>query len=131
VIALGVGAVLAATLTGCGGTQDEAAARVAVQLLDAAADSDGAAACGVLADPTKDELEQSSGTACEKAVLEEDLGDGDGETPTTVEVFDSMAQVSVGSQTVFLSRYDGQWRVVAAACTRVAGRPYDCSIGLP
>ena len=48
-----------------------------------------------------------------------------------VEVFDSMAQVRVGADTVFLSRYDGGWRVVAAACTPVPGRPYDCSIGLP
>ena len=28
-------------------------------------------------------------------------------------------------------RYDGRWRVVAAACTPVPDRPYDCSIGLP
>ena len=121
----------AVSLSGCAGSQDEAATHAAVGLLDAAAQRDGVAACGFLATPTRAELEQSSGTPCEEAVLEEDLGAGDGVGPAHVEVFDSMAQVVVGSQTVFVSRYDGRWRVVAAACTRVADRPYDCSIGLP
>lgn len=121
--------VACAALTGCGGTQDDAATTVARRLLDAAAASDGAAACAALAAPTRDELEQSSGKPCEEAVLEEDLGGGDG--PASTEVFDTMAQVVVGAETVFLSRYDGRWRVVAAACTPVPGRPYDCGIGLP
>jgi hypothetical protein len=46
-------------------------------------------------------------------------------------VYEAMARVVVGAQTVFLSRYDGSWKVVAAACRPVAGQPYDCSIGLP
>ena len=121
--------VACAALSGCGGTQDDAATTVARRLLDAAAASDGAGACAALAAPTRDELEQSSGKPCEEAVLEEDLGGGDG--PTSAEVFDTMAQVVVGAETVFLSRYDGRWRVVAAGCTPVPDRPYDCSIGLP
>ena len=71
----------------------------------------------------------AAGKPCEEAVLDEDLEAGDG--PTRVTVFDSMAQVVRGSQTLFVSRFDGEWLVVAAACTRVADRPYDCSIGLP
>jgi hypothetical protein len=126
---LAVLGVACAALSGCGGTQDDAATTVARRLLDAAAAGDGAGACAALAAPTRDELEQSSGKPCEEAVLEEDLGGGDG--PAGVEVFDTMAQVVVGAETVFLSRYDGRWRVVAAACTPVPDRPYDCSIGLP
>jgi hypothetical protein len=57
------------------------------------------------------------------------LGDGGG--AEEVKVFDTMAQVVLGDDTIFLSRYDGHWRVVAAACTPVDGKPYDCSIGLP
>ncbi|MGF9753974.1 hypothetical protein AAII07_02135 [Microvirga sp. 0TCS3.31] len=126
---LAVLGVACAALAGCGGTQDDAATTAARRLLDAAAASDGAGACAVLAAPTRDELEQSSGKPCDEAVLEEELGSGDG--PASVEVFDTMAQVVVGAETVFLSRYDGRWRVVAAACTPVPDRPYDCSIGLP
>lgn len=39
-----------------------------------------------------------------------------------------MAQARFESDTVFLSRFDGEWLVVAAACTPVSGHPYDCSI---
>jgi hypothetical protein len=101
----------------------------AERLLASASERDGEAACDVLAPDTRSELEQSSGKPCAEAVLEEDLGPDDG--PRRVRVFDSMAQVVRGSQTLFLSRFDGEWLVVAAACTRVTDRPYDCSIGLP
>jgi hypothetical protein len=123
-VALACAASLCAS--GCAGSQDDAATRAALRLLDAAAAGDGAAACAA---PTRDELEQSSGKPCEEAVLEEEL-DGASDADR-VDVFNSMARVAAGSQTVFLSRYDGRWKVVAAACTSVPDRPYDCSIGLP
>ena len=116
-------------LAGCGGTQDEPAGASARRLLDAVQGGDGASACAQLAPAARSELEQQSGASCEEAILQEDLGDGSGEL--SVEVFDTMAQARVGDQTVFLSRYDGRWLVVGAACTPVPGRPYDCSIGLP
>jgi hypothetical protein len=121
--------VAATALSGCAGSEDDAATTAALRLLDAAAGGDGTAACAALAAPTRDELEQSSGKPCEEAVLEEELAGASG--ADRVDVFDSMARVVAGSQTVFLSRYDGRWKVVAAACTPVADRPYDCSIGLP
>jgi hypothetical protein len=126
---LAVLGVACAAFSGCGGTQDDAATTAARRLLDAAAGRDGAAACAALAAPTRDELEQSSGKPCAEAILEEELGDDEGRA--SVKVYDTMAQVVVGAETVFLSRYDGRWKVVAAACTLVPGRPYDCSIGLP
>jgi hypothetical protein len=125
VLAVGVALLLA----GCAGSQDAAAGSAARELLDAVRDGDGAGACGVLAAPTREELEQTSGKACPDAVLEEDLAGGTGDP--RVQVFDSMAQVRVGTETLFLSRFDGRWLVVAAACTAVPHEPYDCSIGLP
>jgi hypothetical protein len=116
-------------LGGCAGSQDDAAGSVAERLLTSAGQGDGAAACDVLAPPTRSELEKTAGKPCEEAVLDEDLTQGDG--PARVTVFDSMAQVVRGSQTVFLSRFDDAWLVVAAACTPVPGKPYDCRIGLP
>ena len=116
-------------LAGCAGTQDGPAASAARALLEAAHDGNGSAACDLLAPAARSELEQTSGKPCAEAVLEEDLGDGAG--PARIEVFDTAAQVVVGADTVFLSRFDGNWLVIAAACTPVPGRPYDCSIGLP
>ena len=116
-------------LSGCAGTQDEPAGSAARGLLAATHDGDGAAACDLLAPAARSELEQSSGKPCETAILEEDLGDGSGDLQ--VAVYDTAAQVRTGTDTVFLSRFDGEWLVIGAACTRVPDRPYDCSIGLP
>lgn len=116
-------------LGGCAGSQDQPALSSAQQMLGAANDQDGEAACALLAPAVREELEQSSGSPCERAVLEEDLGDATGTTSVTV--FDTMAQAHVGSETLFLSRFDDRWLVVGAACTPVPDRPYDCSIGMP
>ena len=126
---LAVLGVAVTSLSGCAGSQDDPASTAALRLLEAAADGDGDTACAALAAPVREELEQSSGRPCEQAVLEEDLGGASG--AERVDVFDSMARVVAGGQTVFLSRYDGRWKVVAAACTPVDDRPYDCGIGLP
>jgi hypothetical protein len=113
-------------LSSCSGTQDDPAADAARGLLAAAGRGDGADACRLLAPAAREELEQSSGQPCDRAVLAEDLGSGDG--PLTVEVFDQMAQVRFEDDTVFLSRFDGDWLVVGAACERQPTGPYDCSI---
>jgi hypothetical protein len=124
-----VACTAAVLASGCAGSQDAAATAAARDLLAAVQEGDGGAACRVLAPPTADELDQTSGKPCDRAVLEEDLGSGDG--PVRTEVFDAMAQVRLGADTVFLSRFGARWLVVAAACTPVEDSPYDCSIGLP
>ena len=125
-------AITASTLLlqGCAGAQDEPARSAATEFLAAAQDDDGAAACALLAPAAREELASTAGAPCPDAVLEEDLATQD-TRHAEVTVFDSMAQATVGSQTVFLSRYDGRWLVVAAACTPLPDAPYDCSIGLP
>lgn len=120
---------VASLVTACGGTQDADVARTATGLLDAFGSGDGAGACALLAPPVRTELEDTSGSPCGEAVLEEDLGARSGSTE--VEVFDTMARAVVGSETLFLSRFDGRWLVVAAACDPVAGEPYDCAVGMP
>jgi hypothetical protein len=117
------------TLSSCGGAQDAAAGSAAERLLAAVEQRDGDTACSLLAPAARSELEQTSGLPCEEAVLDEELGSG--QAPVEVEVFDTMAQAVVGPETIFLSRFDGRWLVIAAACTSVPDRPYDCSIGLP
>ncbi len=123
----GAAVVACLALTSCVGTQDEAAGTAAQRLLDAVAQGDGASACAVLAPAARAELEDTSGKPCPEAVLDEDVGSAS--TPEAVEVYDRMAQVRFASGPVFLSRFDGEWLVVGAACTPEPGdRPYDCSI---
>ncbi len=120
---------VAALVTACGGAQDADVARVASGLVEAVDRRDGAGACALLAPPVRTELEDTSGSPCAEAVLEEDVG-APSDT-TEVEVFDTMARAVVGSESLFLSRFDGRWLVVAAACDPVAGKPYDCAVGMP
>lgn len=120
---------VAALVTACGGAQDADVARAASGLVEAVDRGDGAGACALLAPPVRAELEDTSGSPCAQAVLEEDVG-APSDT-TEVEVFDTMARAVVGSETLFLSRFDGRWLVVAAACDPVAGKPYDCAVGMP
>jgi hypothetical protein len=120
------GLVLGLVLTGCGDSGDSAVEAVAGDLLEATSTGDGQAACEVLSPHTRDELEQSSGKPCERAILEEDIGRGG--TVREAQVFEIMAQVRFDDEIVFLSRFDSGWLVVATACTRRPEGPYDCSV---
>jgi hypothetical protein len=119
----------AALTSACGSTQDASAAAAASGLLRSAHDGDGAAACAYLAPAVRSELEDTSGKPCAEAILEESLGGGS--APAYAEVFDTAARAEVGPEVLFLSRYDGRWLVIAAACTAVPAQPYDCSVGMP
>jgi hypothetical protein len=113
-------------LGSCAASDDQAVSSVAEQLLVAASEQQGTEACSLMAPGAVKELEDSSGQSCDQAILEEDLGAA-GE-PLGVQVFGTMAQVRFETDTVFLSRFDGKWLVVAAACVPQSGRPFDCDI---
>lgn len=118
--------VLGISLTGCGGSQDEAAAATAEQFFSAVAHQDGAAACELLTPATRSELERSAGGPCPQAIVEELAGarrDG-GE----VRVYGSMAQVRWSGAAVFLTRMPDGWRVLAAGCAPRVEGPYDCTV---
>jgi hypothetical protein len=120
------GLLLGLVLTGCGDSEDLAVEAVAADLLEATSAGDGQAACEVLSPHTRDELEHASGKSCERAILEEPIGRGG--TVRDAQVFETMAQVRFEDETVFLSRFDSGWLVVATACTPRPQRPYDCSV---
>jgi hypothetical protein len=120
------GLLLGLLLTGCGNSEDFAVEAVAADLLEATSSGDGQGACALLSPHTRDELEQSSGKSCERAILEESIGRGG--TVREAQVFDTMAQVRFDDETVFLSRFDSGWLVVATACTPRPQGPYDCSV---
>jgi hypothetical protein len=120
------GLLLGLVLTGCGDSEGSAVEAVAAALLEATSSGDGPGACALLSPHTRDELEQASGKSCERAILEKSIGRGG--TVRDAQVFDTMAQVRFDGETVFLSRFDSGWLVVATACTPRPQGPYDCSV---
>src|SRR4051812_37267491 len=116
-------------VTGCSGTVgDRSAAASATAKRFAAAirgrDFDGG--CALLAPETRRELEDSAGKPCPQALEEEDpppLGREAG-----VAVYGEHAEIRGDQDTVFLARFGGSWRVVAAGCKRRPDAPYDCAI---
>jgi hypothetical protein len=125
IAAVGLGAVVLASLTGCAQQQESAVASVASDFVGAVQDHDGRQACNLLSPAARSELEQSAGKPCEQGILEEHVGGG---SVRAVTVFDTMAQVRLEGSAVFLSHFDSGWLVTAAACNPIPDRPYDCSI---
>ena len=122
-------AVLAAAVlvtAGCGTGHEDAVRAAGSGYGDAVAAADWAAACALLAPPTRSELEQSAGAPCERALPQEDP------VPVTgapaVHVYGTQAQLDYAGDTLFLSRYDLRWRVVAAVCRSREARPHDCAV---
>ena len=115
-------------VAGCAsvGDREAAASATAVRMLSAVAVKDGASACAALAPRTRSSLQDSAGTSCDKAILDEQLP-----APGTVagaDVYGQWAQVRLPGDTVFLAMFPGGWRVVAAGCTPRNSRPYDCTL---
>jgi hypothetical protein len=90
---------------------------------DALAAQDGGGACGWLAPPTRQDVEQSAGKPCDEAIVEEGVASATG-TPH-VEVYGAMGQVRWSRETTFLTRYQDGWRVLAAGCALPPGTSTD------
>lgn len=120
-------AVVLALCAGCGGDAEDAGpARAAKAFEDAVGADKGAAACALLAPETRSELEQSAGKKCAAAILDEDLPEPD--AFESASAFGTMAIVRFAADTLFVSEFDGRWRVLAAGCSPVPHTAYDCAI---
>lgn len=82
--------------------------------------------CAVLAPATVQELEQSAGSGCAKALGEESLSAGGAVRRT--DVYGNQARAVLSSDTLFLSHFTSGWKVVAAGCAPRPGEPYQCRI---
>jgi hypothetical protein len=47
---------------------------------------------------------------------------------SSVAVYGLQAEVILSGDTVFLSRFEDGWRVIAAGCTPQEGKPFDCLV---
>jgi hypothetical protein len=82
--------------------------------------------CAALAPGTVEEVEQSAGRACPKALGEESLAPGG--AVRLVDVYGNQARAVLAADTLFLSRFDTGWKVVAAGCERQPEQPYQCQV---
>jgi hypothetical protein len=115
-----------ALAAGCGAAPGTGAVtRTADDWLAAARANDAAALCRLLT-PAAQESAVTGNQTCPQAVGDLDLP-GDGPVGP-VEVWSDRAQVKAGTDTLFLTRLAGGWRVSAAGCTARRGRPYDCEV---
>jgi hypothetical protein len=121
---------LVPALAGCAGTaRQDAAESAAHAFYSAVADHSGEVACHLLAPRTREELEQSAGQPCPRAVLAEDIPTvGRDERPGRVSVYGDQAVVPFSRDTVFLAAFSSGWKVTAAGCTARGELPYDCAI---
>lgn len=123
-----VAVVLAATVGACGTVSDrrddvrDAATVFEQHLAEGAYDR----LCAALAPGTVEELEQSAGSPCAKALGEE--APPRGGALRVVDVYGDQARAVLATDTLFLSRFDSGWKIVAAGCTERPEQPYRCRI---
>jgi len=116
----------AAGVSACGSPETSDATQVARRFARAVDGSAASAACGYLAPATKSRLEQSAGKRCPAAILEQHLPSTGAVRSATA--YGAMAQVRLRGDTLFLARFQGGWKVMAAGCSPKAGHPYDCTL---
>ncbi len=81
----------------------------------------------MLAHSTRSELEQSTGDPCAEAILSETVPIAGPEID--VDAYGTMARARYEEDTLFLTRFESGWRVMAAACTpRPSIDGYDCKV---
>jgi hypothetical protein len=123
VLSAALGLVL---LTACTPAGESDARETAEQFQTAIAGRDVTAACGMLSDSARSQLESSTGSSCDQALSRLDLADA---AVTSVNVWGDKAQARLADGAVFLAEFRTGWRVTAAGCTFVTeDLPYDCDV---
>lgn len=115
-----------AALAGCASQSSEQdASQAAIRFLEAASNSDGAAACALLLPKTRDDLMVSEGQPCAES-LPMDRIHG---TVREASVWSDWAKVTTDQGALFLTEYESGWLVSAAGCESNGDAPYRCVVG--
>lgn len=124
VLLLSVGLTLGASA--CSAPDAAGAAAAAERFHAAVRSPDGAAACGLLAPQTLEKLEDSAGAPCAEAIQGVELPAAVGVADTATYVRN--ARVALDGDVVFVSVFDGAWKVTAAGCSLQPDDSYDCLV---
>ena len=105
----------------------EPQARAAAAAFQGAVDrGDSTAACGLLSQAARENLESASATRCAQALPRLELPTG---SVGDVAVWGDNAQARLGSGVLFLAEFGSGWKVTAAGCTfRSEKLPYACDV---
>jgi hypothetical protein len=117
---------LAFATVGCGhmGSAEDANASASALAFDRSLNTP-AEACQLLAPGTRSELQDTFGP-CERSLPQQHLPVAS--QVVDVDVYGKDAIVRLDRDVVFLARFDDGWKVTAAGCTPVRGRPFNCTI---
>jgi hypothetical protein len=129
-VGAGLCALVAASVAGCGQSDDRMQVRRVVERFDAAlARHDGTAACSELSTDTAMKLASDDRRPCPQAILSLGLEPAG---PGRLQVFVTSAKVDATSgESFFLGRTPAGWRIAALGCKppeKPADRPYDCEV---
>jgi hypothetical protein len=113
-------------LAGCGSPRAGSASSAARHFEDAVAAEHWPTACDLLAPSTREELERSEGTPCDAALPHSSIRDPG--LLRSVHPFGTMAVARFAEDTVFLTRPDHRWLVLAAGCAPGSGAAYECRV---
>jgi len=127
VLTIGVLAGMLLTGGGCSSSQVPDVTAASELFYASLGQSDAGEACRLLSPAARSELEQSSGQGCPDALLEEELPAAD--DVASAQVYGTMAIVTTGKDTMFLSRFRDGWLVTAVGCQPIGHADlYDCSV---
>jgi hypothetical protein len=116
------------SIAGCAtvGSREVGPEATAKAFRNALSTGQGSRACSLLSPAVIESIQETDGSACAQAVLAEPTGVGG---TRTVDVYGRQARVVLPDDTIFLSQFGREWRVIAAGCSPRAREPYDCAIG--
>lgn len=117
-----VAAVLA--VASCADAREGLVAQAASSFSQGIAAGNFAAACALLAPPTRERVERAG--PCAAVLSQAHLPSGTRVLST--EVWGSQAQVRTVDDTKFLTESGGGWKIAAAGCQSRGEAPYDCAL---
>jgi hypothetical protein len=122
---MGLIVVLSLSVAACT-PAEEPAARAAGERFQAEVGShDGGAACQLLSDEARSNLESGSRMACAQAIDRLQLPVGGAQS---IQVWGGNAQVRLDAGVLFLAQFKAGWKITGAGCRPRPDQPYDCDI---